>query len=140
MACRRKSSAANVATGINSVEQTVFVYMHVCMGGVPGGSVVEKSPANAGDTGDTGSIPGLGRSPGEGNGNPLRYSCLENPVDRGAWWATVHEGPKSQTQLSRHTCTCVLGSGWGLVGKSSSYPLGHGHPRLIDAQPASYRT
>ena len=101
MACRRKSSAANVATGINSVEQTVFVYMHVymhvCMGGVPGGSVVEKSPANAGDTGDTGSIPGLGRSPGEGNGNPLRYSCLENPVDRGAWWAIVHGIVKSQT-------------------------------------------
>ena len=53
----------------------------------PGGSVVKNSPANAGDSG---SIPGLGRSPGEGNGNPLLYSCLGNPTARGAWWATVH--------------------------------------------------
>ena len=49
---------------------------------------------------DMGSIPGLGRSPGEGNGNPLQYSCLENPMDRGAWWATVHRVAKSRTQLS----------------------------------------
>ena len=49
-----------------------------------GGSVVKNLPA---DSGDTGSIPGLGRSPGEGNGNALQYSCLENPMDRGAWWA-----------------------------------------------------
>ena len=46
------------------------------------------------------SIPGSGRSPGEGNGNPLQYSCLENPMDRGAWWATVHGVAKSRTQLS----------------------------------------
>ena len=52
--------------------------------------VVRNLPANAGDTGDAGSIPGLQRSPGGGNGNPLQYSCLENPVDRGAWWVTVH--------------------------------------------------
>ena len=51
--------------------------------------VVRNPPANAGDTRDTGSIPGSGRSPGGGNGNPPQYSCLENPVDRGAWWATV---------------------------------------------------
>ena len=49
--------------------------------------MVKNPPANAGDLG---SLPGLGRSPGEGNGNPLQYSCLENPKDRGAWWATVH--------------------------------------------------
>ena len=55
--------------------------------GFPGGSVVKNPPANAGDVG---SIPGLGRSPGKGNGNPLQYSCLENLMDRGAWWATVH--------------------------------------------------
>ena len=53
----------------------------------PGGSVVKNPPANAGDVG---SILGSGRSPGEGNGNPLQYSCLENPMDGGAWWATVH--------------------------------------------------
>ena len=52
---------------------------------------MEKNlPANAGDTRDASSIPGLGRSPGEGNSNPLQYSCLENPMDRGAWWDTVH--------------------------------------------------
>ena len=53
--------------------------------------------ASACNIGDLGSIPGLGRSPGEGNGNPLQYSCLENPIDRGAWWATVHGITKSQT-------------------------------------------
>ena len=58
--------------------------------GFPGGSVVKNLPANIGDTGDTGSIPETGRSPGAGNGNPLQYSCLENPVDRGGWQATVH--------------------------------------------------
>ena len=55
--------------------------------GFPGGSAVKNLPANAGDTG---LIPGLGRSPGEGNGNPLQYFCLENSMDRGAWQATVH--------------------------------------------------
>ena len=57
------------------------------MWGFPGGSVVKNPPANAGDVG---LIPGSGRSPGEGNGNPLQYSCLGNPMDREAWWATVH--------------------------------------------------
>ena len=55
--------------------------------GFPRGSEVKASACNAGDLG---SIPGLGRSPGEGNGNPLQYSCLENPIDGGTWWATVH--------------------------------------------------
>ena len=63
----------------------------------PGGSVVKNLPAKAGDTGDVGSIPGLGRSPGEANGYPLHYSCLENPMDRGAWQAIVHGVAKSQT-------------------------------------------
>ena len=56
----------------------------------PGGTVVKILPADARDTKDTGSIPDLGRSPGEGNVSPLQYSCLENSMDRGAWWATVH--------------------------------------------------
>ena len=60
-----------------------------CPGGFSGGSVVKKRPANA-DTGDRGSIPALGRYFGGGNGNLLQYSCLENSVDRGAWWDTVH--------------------------------------------------
>ena len=55
-----------------------------------GGAVVKHPPANAGDSRALGSIPELGRSPEEGNGNPLQFSCLENPVDRGACWATVH--------------------------------------------------
>ena len=63
----------------------------------PGGSHSKASVCNVGDLG---SIPGSGRSPGEGNGNPLQYSCLENSMDRGAWWATVHGVAKSWTQLS----------------------------------------
>ena len=55
---------------------------------------------NAGDSGDMALVPGLGRSPGGVHGNPLQYSCLENPMDRGAWWATVHRVSKYQTQLS----------------------------------------
>ena len=62
----------------------------------PGGSDYKESAYNAGDQG---SIPGSGRSPGEGNGNPLQYSCLENSMDRGAWGVTVHGVTKSQTQL-----------------------------------------
>ena len=64
----------------------------------PSGSAVKNPPANAGDAG---SIPGSGRSPGEGNGNPLQYSWLENPMNRGAWRATVHGVAMSQTQLKR---------------------------------------
>ena len=73
--------------------------------GFPGGSVVRNLPANAGDPRDTGSIPRSGRDPGEGNGNPLQYSCLGNPMDRGAWQVTVHGDAKSWTCLSTHICT-----------------------------------
>ena len=62
--------------------------------------MVKDLPANAGDWGDMGSIPGLGRSPGEGNGNPLQYPCLGNLMDRGAWRATAHGVVKSWTHLS----------------------------------------
>ena len=62
--------------------------------GFPGGSVVKNQPANAGDSG---LIPGSERSPGVGNGNLVLYACLENPMDRGAWWATVHGVVKSWT-------------------------------------------
>ena len=58
--------------------------------------VVKNLPANTGDGRDVGSIPGVGRSPGGGHGSPLQYSCLENPMDRGAWWATVCRVMKSQ--------------------------------------------
>ena len=65
-----------------------------------GGAVVQNPPANAEDARDGGSIPGSGRSPGGGHGNPLQYSCLENPMDRGVWQATVHRVAESRTQLS----------------------------------------
>ena len=70
--------------------------------------MVKNPPVSAGDMRDVGSIPGSGRSPGGGNGYPLQYSCLENPMNRGAWWATVHRVTKSQTQMKRlsaHTQT-----------------------------------
>ena len=71
----------------------------------------KESACNAGAAGDTGSIPGSGRSPGGGHGNPLQYSCLENPMDSAAWWATVHGVAKSQTRLKRlspHTFCAVV--------------------------------
>ena len=70
--------------------------------GFPGGSDSRESACSVGDPG---SIPGVGRSPGEENGNPLQYSCLGNPTERGAWWATVPEVIKSQTQLNDFTFT-----------------------------------
>ena len=62
--------------------------------------MVKNPPADVGDARDVGSVPGLGRSPGGGNGNPLQYSCLVNPMDSGAWQATVHGAAKSWTQVS----------------------------------------
>ena len=61
--------------------------------------MVKNLPANARAPGNMGSTPGLGRCPGGGNGNPLQYSCLGNPIDGGAWWATVHEVAQSRTRL-----------------------------------------
>ena len=66
----------------------------ICNRAFPGGSAVKNMPSNAEDM-DL--IPGSGRSPGEGNGNPFQYSCLENPMDRGTWWATVHGVTESDT-------------------------------------------
>ena len=68
--------------------------------GFPGGTVEKNPPANAGDTRNVGSVPGSKRSPGVGTGNSFQYSYLENSMDRGAWWATVHGAAKTQTQLS----------------------------------------
>ena len=76
--------------------------------GFPGGSVVKNPPANVGDMG---SIPGLGRSPGGGNGNPLQYFCLENPMDRGAWRATVQgvaKGSDTTERLKQQSRTTTL--------------------------------
>ena len=98
---------------LQSVEQSYLCYtvgpcwlfilnIVMCTHGFPGGS---EDKASACSAGDPGSIPGLGRSPGEGNATPLQYSCLENPMDRGAWQATVHGVAKSRTRLSDFTLT-----------------------------------
>ena len=78
----------------------VAIIITQLMSGFPGGSDGKASACNAGDPG---SIPGSGRSPGEENGNPLPYSCLENSMDGGAWWAIVHGVAKSWTRLSDFT-------------------------------------
>ena len=90
----------------------------------PGGPVVKNLPANAGDTGDTASIPGSGRSPGEGNGNPLQYSCL----GRGAWWATVH-GVTKGLDRTKHAWVfstlfpfCSHGSGYSEAIRDDGSP------------------
>ena len=84
----------------------VCACMHLTALGLcfPGGAGGKKKnpPANAGDIRDSDSVPGSKRSPGGGRGNPLQCSCLENPMDRGAWWATVHGVTKSQTRLKQH--------------------------------------
>ena len=80
----------NMCAYVNTHITYVYVYVQK---GFPGGSVGKESTCKAGEAGaarDLGLIPGLGRSPGGGNGNPLQYSCLGNPMDRGAWWATVN--------------------------------------------------
>ena len=73
----------------------LFKHIQGLPGAFPGGAVVKNPPANAGEVRDVGSILELGRSPGEGSGNPRQSSCLENHMDRGAWWATVHGVAKS---------------------------------------------
>ena len=93
--------------------------------------MAKNLPTNAGDVRDMGSIPESGRSLGGGHGNPVQYSCLENPVDRGAWQATVHRDTKSQTELkqpncSMHTCRGIFDChnlvrwGWGAALLASS--------------------
>ena len=81
--------------------------------------VVKNPSANAGEARDTVSIPGSGRSPGEGNGNPLQYSCLENSMDRRTWQATVHRVAKSQTRLSTHTHSKMIPSVFKFLLKHS---------------------
>ena len=88
-----------VGTGVGGRLQRGNTCIHM---GFPGGSDSKESACNAGNLG---SVPVLGRSPGGGNGNLLQYSCLENPMDSEAWWATVHGGHKSQTRLSNETTT-----------------------------------
>ena len=87
---RQKINYHHCLRGIDGkIIETVFCKCHKIWMGFPGDPVVKNTPANAGDTRDAGLILGSGRSPGGGNGNPLPYSCLGNPMDRGSWWATV---------------------------------------------------
>ena len=81
--------------------------------------MVKNLPANAGDIRDTGVILGLGRSPGRGHGNPLHYSYLEKPKDRGAWWATVYGVTKSRTRLKR---LCTVQHMQPLLEQNMTYP------------------
>ena len=85
----------------------LYTMEHYSAMGFPGGKVAKNLPANAGDARDTVSIPRLGRFPGVGNGNPLLYSCLENSMGKGSWWATAHVVTKSQTRLSAHRYTHI---------------------------------
>ena len=94
---RVRAPGSQVPPGVLSIDSL--------QGGFPGGTLVKNPLASAGDTEDTGSIPGLGRPPGVGNGSPLQYSCLENPIDNGARPATVHGVAKSGHDL---VSTCVL--------------------------------
>ena len=101
--------------GLSRVFSSTTVWKHQLFGAQPSlrsnsqvAIVVKNPPANAGNVRKSGSIPGLEKYPGVGNGNPLHYSCLENPMDRGAWRSTVHRSTKSWTllkQLSMHTCS-----------------------------------
>ena len=88
----------------------LWIGLHLYLGS-PGGSVGKEFACNVGDIGDAGLIPGLGRFPGGGHGYPLQYSCMENPMDRGAWRAIVHGVSKSQTRLkwlSTHICIYLV--------------------------------
>ena len=87
--------------------------------GLPGGS---DGTASACSAGNPGSIPGSGRPPGGGDGTPLQCSCLENPMDRGAWWATVHEVAKSRTRLSDFTYLLIITIGGFTVGSVIKNP------------------
>ena len=108
--CRFKKYAELLFISLDSLTYVIFHSLSKLIEdqGFPGGSVVKNLPASARDR-DAGSIPGLGRSPGGGNGNPLQCSCLENPTDRGAWRAPVCRVAKTQTEQTHyHTLVCQI--------------------------------
>ena len=116
--CPRKAALGQPRRGIGSSRLGAIAWLRCCSHlschqdkpvsgtlwapdlGFTGASVSKESACSTAEAGDVGSIPGSGRSPRGGNGNPLQHSCLENPMDRGAWWAIVHGVRKSWTQLS----------------------------------------
>jgi len=109
-----QSSAVLLDQSLPVEQQIIFFY------GKQVGLVVKHPPANAGDTRDAGSIPGSGRSPGVGKGNLIQYSCLENSMDRGAWWATVHGAAKNGTRLSNWAHRKQKHPAWSTQRKNSS--------------------
>jgi len=88
----------------SQLPQREILLSHFTVGGFPGGATVKSLPANAGDTRDVRSIPGSGRMPGVGNGNPLQYSCLENSMDRGAWRAVAHGVAVGHNWVADYVC------------------------------------
>ena len=101
------STQYSVITHMRKEPEKEWIYVHAWQG-LPGGTVGNNPPARAGDSGDVGLIPESGRSPGGGNGNPLQYSCLENFMKRGAWWATVHRVEKRPNW--ELLCICITES------------------------------
>ena len=114
-----------------------FLSQHFCFQGFPGGSAVKNPPT---DAGDVCLIPGLGRSLGEGNGSSLQCSCLESPMDRGAWPATIHGVTNSQTRFRDQTTTTATQNLFPSVYKNEDY-LGritfclhfHGFQRIVES-------
>ena len=103
--------------------------------------MIKILPANAGDIRDVALIPGLGRSPGGGHGKPLQYSCLENPIYRGAWWATVHRASKNQTGLKWLSTKHALPNSRAPVINHHtvlSLLLPHGQKKQAPPEPASF--
>ena len=101
--------------------------------------MVKNLPASAGDVRDKGSVLGLGRSPGQGHGNPLQDSCLENPMDRGAWWVMVHRAAKSRTRLKRLSTQhkTFTSSQWAVEGSGNRWALWpdlRGLPQLCQSE------
>ena len=108
-----KSSLGSFSVSVSrgrSLKADSFIHFCACSPGLPRWLSGKKKnpPANVGDAGDSSLIPGSGRSPGGGNDNPLQYSCLENPMARGAWQTTPHKKAMSLTRLSTHMHVCVV--------------------------------
>ena len=111
--------------GSGRMQQSLVLTLREVQGtlGFPEGTAVKNLPPNAGDSRDTVSIPGSGRSPGVGNDNPLQYSCLENPTDRGAWQPTLRKTAKSRTQPSVHKRTHTQQEGQRKVQAAEIQPF-----------------
>ena len=108
--------------------RSLIKYLSFYLLGFPGGSDSKESACNAGDSGST---PGSRRSPGEVNSKPLQYSCLENPMDRGAWWATPHGVVKDQTRLKQLSLSLTYPPSGTALHKTATPLLPHPGPRHL---------